>query len=78
MPANNNSAKLRFMSSNAGWFVAGALAVALIGVALYAAEGGFGKQDKAVIELNIPNVGESKIELPKPQSGPMTTPATQE
>lgn len=77
MPADNNSAKLR-PSSNAGWFVAGALAVALVGVALYAAEGGFAKQDKAVIELNIPNVGDGKIELPKPQEGPMTTPTTRE
>lgn len=77
MPAGNNSAKLR-PGSNAGWFVAGALAVALAGVALYAAQGGFAKQDKAVIELNIPNVGESKIELPKPQEGPMTTPTTRD
>ncbi|WP_430511685.1 hypothetical protein [Pannonibacter phragmitetus] len=58
--------------------MAGALAVALVGVAFYAAEGGFTKQDKAVIELNIPDVGESKIELPKPQEGPMTTPTTRE
>ncbi|MFN7177444.1 MAG: hypothetical protein ACK4MX_11225 [Thermaurantiacus sp.] len=78
MLAGNNSAKLRFISGNAGWFVAGALAVALAGIALYAAQGGFGKEDKTVIELSIPNVGQSKIELPNLQEGPMTTPTTRE
>lgn len=64
------------------WFLAGALLVALIGLGLYTYNGGFAKDNKVSIELEVPNVDVPKVELPKVElpelkTEPMRTPTVE-
>ena len=58
----------KIIGLSAGWFVAGALAVALIGGGVYYYRDGFtSNDDKVKIELDLP-----KLDLPN--KGPLQTP----
>lgn len=50
----------------AGWFLAGALAVALIGAGVLYSQGYLSDDDEISIELNLPNMDTKKITAPTP------------
>ncbi|WP_417686171.1 hypothetical protein [Roseibium sp.] len=50
----------------AGWFIAGALVVALIAGAVLYSQGYFTQDDEISIELNLPNMDTKKITTPIP------------
>ena len=79
MAYETHRTNVRSAGASAGWFLAGALLVALIGLGLYTYNGGFANDNKVSIELEVPNVDVPKVELPKVelpelQSEPMRTP----
>ncbi|TYC64865.1 hypothetical protein FMN63_20635 [Stappia sp. BW2] len=57
--------------NSAGWFMAGALVVALIAAGLLYANGFFTNDDELSIELNVPNIGKSEIKLPDMKQAPL-------
>ncbi|UES58802.1 hypothetical protein GFK91_26170 [Roseibium aggregatum] len=57
--------------NSAGWFMAGALVVALIAGGLLYANGFFTNDEELSIELNVPNLGEGELKLPDMKEAPL-------